>query len=141
MPDQLKLIVVSQEQILIETQADSVSAITSEGEITVLPGHIPLFTRLKEGLLRYTLGKDEQVIVVSPGFLTVDQSGEITAMVDSGILARDVSEKRAEEAVKAAQSSLQTATDRRELLMAEASLKLAMLELQLARKTKKATII
>lgn len=140
MPDQLKLTIVSQEQQLIDTPADQVTAVTSEGEITVLPGHIPLFTRLKEGVLRYTLGRDEYSVVVSPGFLTVDQGGEVTVMVDSGILARDISEQRAEQAIKAAQTTLQNSSDRRELLMAEASLKRAMLELQLARKTKRAGV-
>lgn len=140
MPDQLKLTIVSQEQQLIDTPADQVTAVTSEGEITILPGHIPLFTRLKEGVLRYTLDRDEYSVVVSPGFLTVDQSGAVTVMVDSGILARDISEQRAEEAIKAAQTTLQNSSDRRELLMAEASLKRAMLELQLARKTKRAGV-
>ncbi len=140
MHDRLKLIVVSQEQKLTDTSADTVTAMTTEGEITILPGHIPLFTRLKEGVLRYSLSGTEHSIVVSPGFLTIDPSGEITVMVDSGILARDISEQRAQEAITAAKTTLQTATDRRELLMAEASLRLAMLELQIARKARKSPI-
>lgn len=138
--DSLKLIIVSQEQKLIEVEAQSVSASTTEGDITILPGHIPLFTRLKEGFLRYTAEAQEHTVVVSAGFLTLDITGEITVMVDSGVLARDVSEERAEAAIKAAQQTIQASSDRRELIMAEASLKRAMLELQLARKTKKASL-
>jgi F-type H+-transporting ATPase subunit epsilon len=139
--DSLKLIIVSQEQKLTEVMVSSITTMTQDGEITILPGHIPLFTRLKEGFLRYTSDKVEHTVVVSPGFLTIDPLGEVTVMVDSGVMARDASEEKAEQAIKAAEATLQdTTVDRRELIMAEASLKRAMLELQLARKTKKASI-
>lgn len=130
----LKLTVVSQERKLLETEVESVTAVTTQGEITVLARHIPLFTQLQTGILKYTTSEGEHSIVASDGFLTVSPSNEVIVMVDSATLARDISVKQAEEAVAAAKETMKISEDRRELIMAEASLKRAMLEIKVAQK-------
>ena len=130
----LKLVVVSQEKKLLETSVESVSSSTSEGEITILARHIPLFTKLVPGELRYTQDGVEQALVVSDGFLTVNPNNEVTVMVDSATLARDISVKRAEEAIRAAQETMKLSEDQHELILAEASLRLAMHEIKVAQK-------
>lgn len=130
----LKLTVVSQERKLLETEAESVTAVTTQGEITVLARHIPLFTQLETGILRYTIGTTEHSIVASDGFLTVNPNNEVVVMVDSATLARDISVQKAEEAVAAAKETMKISEDRRELILAEASLKRAMLEIKVAQK-------
>jgi len=79
----LKLHVVSQEKELLTVEADAVSAQAVEGMITVLPGHIPLFTRIKKGELLYEKNEVWKSIPVSDGFLTVSPEDEVTIMVDS----------------------------------------------------------
>ncbi|MCB9800699.1 MAG: ATP synthase F1 subunit epsilon [Pseudomonadales bacterium] len=130
----LKLTVVSQEKKLLETEVESVSAVTTQGEITVLARHIPLFTQLQTGELRYLEGDKEHSIVVSEGFLTVNPNNEVIVMVDTATLARDISVKQAEEAIAAAKETMKISEDRRELILAEASLKRAMLEIKVAQK-------
>lgn len=130
----LKLVVVSQEKKLLETQVESVSAVTTQGEITILARHIPLFTQLQTGELRFTSNGVEQSIIVSDGFLTVNPNNEVTVMVDSAKLARDISVQKAEEAIAAAKETMSISEDRRELLLAEASLKQALLEIKVAQK-------
>lgn len=130
----LKLTVVSQEKKLIETETESVSAVTTQGEITILARHIPLFTQLTTGELKYTTEKTEHSIIVSDGFLTVNPNNEVIVMVDSATLARDISVQKAEEAIQAAKETMKVSEDRRELIMAEASLKRAMLEIKVAQK-------
>lgn len=130
----LKLTVVSQEKKLLETEVESVSAVTTLGEITVLARHIPLFTQLQTGELRYLEGDKEHSIVVSEGFLTVNPNNEVIVMVDTATLARDISVKQAEEAIAAAKETMKISEDRRELILAEASLKRAMLEIKVAQK-------
>ncbi len=130
----LKLIVVSQEKKLLETEVESVSAVTTEGEITILARHIPLFTKLITGELRYIANDTESSLVVSDGFLTMNPNNEVTVMVDSATLVRDISIKQAEEAIAAAKETMKLSEDRRELILAEASLKRAMLEIRVAQK-------
>jgi F-type H+-transporting ATPase subunit epsilon len=141
MPEQhLHLTIVSQERQLLSQQVDAVSAPTSEGEITILPGHIPLMSKLDYGELRYQEGNDWHSIVISKGFINVEPSNQITVMVDAAKHARELSEEKAEEAIKHAQETMATSTDRQELIMAEASLKQALWEVKIARKTRKSQI-
>ncbi len=136
----LSLHIVSQEKKLVEVQADQVTAPSSQGEITVLPHHIPLFTELVLGELRYLAKGVEHTVVITKGFLTIDPNNVITVMVDSATLDRDISEQKAQAAIEAAKHTMSASTDRRELIMAEASLRQALLEIKVAQKTKKTTI-
>lgn len=132
--------IVSQDKELLSTEVDSVTIPTSEGEITVLYKHIPLFAKVQTGQLIYRHSGEETSVVVSNGFANVAPSGEVTVLVDSGVLARDISVEKAEAAIKAASETMQKTRDQRELLMAEASLKQAMMEVKVAQKTRKARI-
>ena len=134
------LTVVSQEEQLLKTKVDQITAPTVEGEITILPRHIALFSKLKTGELRYLEDSEEHSLVISSGFITVSPDSEVTVMVDSATLDRNISISTAEEAVKAAKETMTKTSDQRELLMAEASLKRAMLEIRIAQKSKKSRI-
>lgn len=137
---QLQLEVVSQEKKLLSAKIESLTAQTSEGEVTILPNHIPLFAKLVPGELVYREQKKEYSVVVSNGFLDVGPNNTITVMVDTAVAARDISEQKAQEAIEKARQTMQNSTDRQELLLAEASLRLAMLELKVAQKSKKSKI-
>ncbi len=132
--------IVSQEKVLITEDVVSVSVPTSEGEITVLAEHIPLFSQVKTGQLIYRTPDAEASLVVSDGFVNVAPSGEVTVMVDNGILDRDISLEKAQDAVKAAKETMEKTQDQRELMMAEASLRQAMMEVKVAQKTRKSKI-
>lgn len=129
--------IVSQEKELLSVEVESVSLPTVEGEITVLHKHIPLFSPLKTGELIYRVDGQENIVVVSEGFVNVSPKSEVTVMVDSGILARDISVSKAEQAVKDAHETMTKTQDQRELIMAEASLRQAMMEIKVAQKSKK----
>ncbi len=136
----LSLKVISQEKQLIATKTTSITVPTAEGEITILPGHIPLFATLQAGELRFQEDTIERFVVISPGFLNITPNNEVTIMVDSAVNDRDISVEKAEAAIKQAKESITSARDRRELLLAEASLKRAMLEIQVAQRTKRSKI-
>lgn len=133
---QLKLSVVSQEREMLSTDIDSLTAQTTQGEVTILPGHIPLFAQLETGVLVYRQGKDEHSMIVSKGFLDVAPNNEIVVMVDTAVAARDISEQKAQQAIAAARETMLNSDDKQELIMAEASLRRAMLELKVAQKSK-----
>ncbi|MDH5533789.1 MAG: ATP synthase F1 subunit epsilon [Candidatus Pacebacteria bacterium] len=137
---QLTLRVISQEKKLLEEVVDKVTLPSVDGEITILPLHAALISEMKTGHLRFTQDGVEQSVVVSRGFVDVNPSGMVTVLVDSATHARDISVEKVQQAIKDAQETMSHSEDRRELLMAEASLKLAMLELKVAQKTSKSGI-
>lgn len=132
--------IVSQEKELLSESVHSVTIPTAEGEITVLYKHVPLFAKVRTGELVYRTADDVTSVVVSDGFVNVTPSGDVTVMVDSGVLKRDISVQRAEAAIQAAHETMKKTQNQRELLMAEASLKQAMLEVRVAQKTHKTKI-
>jgi len=136
----LHLTIVSQEKKLLEKKVESVTLDTAVGEITILPNHIPLMSQLVTGEVKYLEDGKTDSVIVSKGFLNLAPDNQITIMVDSAVQARDISEEKARQAIEQANQTMSQTTDRQELLMAEASLKRAMLELRVAQKTKKAKI-
>ena len=132
--------IVSQDKEVLSTEVESVTIPTGEGEITVLYKHVPLFTKVTTGQLVYRTSGEEVSVVVSNGFANVAPSGAVTVLVDSGVLARAISVEKAEAAIQAAHETMKKTRDQRELLLAEASLRQAMMEVKVAQKTRKTRI-
>lgn len=76
MSKQLKLKIVTPEKLILEEIVDQVSLPTTEGEITVLPDHIPLITGLASGdVVAFT--NDEHVpMAVAGGFVEIKKNME-----------------------------------------------------------------
>lgn len=136
----LQLTIVTQEKLLLEHEAESLTVMTASGEITVLPGHVPLFTRLSDGELIYRWTEGGKLIAdsyaISGGFLDVDPAGKITVLADHAIRADDISEAKAEEARRMAEESMKNRESEVQFRLAEASLRRALLELQVAQRKK-----
>jgi F-type H+-transporting ATPase subunit epsilon len=137
---QFLLQVVSQERELISQEVESLTVPTQVGEVTILPDHAPLFSKVMAGVMMYRTAGEERFFVVSNGFLDVSDANKVTVLVDSAVADREISEKRAQAAIQAANETMSKTVDQRELLMAEASLRQAMLELKIAQKTRRTSI-
>lgn len=133
----LHLTIVSQERELLSTDVDSVTAPTTTGEITILPEHIPLFSKLDTGELIFRTGNETTSVVISKGFLDVSPNDDVRIMVDAAVHEREISLEKAEAAVKAAQATMaEPSLSQRELILAEGSLRQALLEVRVAQRTK-----
>ena len=76
MSKQLKLKIVTPERLVLEEMVEQVNVPTTEGEITILPGHIPLIVGLNSGDV-VAFSKGEYVpMAVSGGFLEVKKNEE-----------------------------------------------------------------
>ena len=127
----LTLDIVTQEKRLLTAPVKSVTVDTVEGEITILPGHVPLLTRLSEGLLRFTDEKGtEDVVAIFGGFLEVGDDGKLTILADSAIRASDIDEAKVKATQAAAQEALKDKSRQVEFAEAEASLRKAYVELK-----------
>lgn len=136
----LTLKVITQEKSLLETEADSVTLPTVDGEITVLPEHIPLFTKLQTGEMIFRVKDKEQAVVITDGFVEVAPNNVITVMVDSAIRSNDIDLLKAEEAKRRAEEMMQEKLDQRDFLLAEAQLRRALMEIDIFNKRKASNI-
>lgn len=94
----LKFKIVTPEKTIYENEIYQVTIPTMEGEITVLPNHIPLISVLKAGELRFKDKNGEQQMAVSGGFLEVRGKNEIVILADHAQRVGDIDIDKAEEA-------------------------------------------
>ena len=81
MSKQIKLKVITPEKLILEEVVDQVLVPTTEGEIGILPNHIPLVAGLKSGDIVGMI-KDEHIpIAVVGGFVEVKKDEEGNTLV------------------------------------------------------------
>ncbi len=101
----IKFEIVTPERMLMQDMVQQVVAPTKAGEITVLPGHIPLVSSLEAGVIETKNEKGEnEVISVSGGFIEVLKE-KIVVLADTAERAEELDEKRIEEARLRAEES------------------------------------
>ena len=106
----LTLEIVTPEAKVYSDTIDSVVVPTVEGEIGVLPGHIPLLTQVEHGELRVTKGGTTQWLVVGGGFAQID-GDRVRVLAEHAITEEKIDEHAVEAAMKRAEDELKAAKD------------------------------
>ena len=127
--------VVSAEEQIYSGEAEFVVLPGIEGELGVYPRHTPLFTQIRPGAVRIKVPDkaQEEFVFVQGGFLEV-QPHHITVLADTAIRAKDLDEKSALEAKRAAEEAMSNKTSAEEIATAEAELAMAMAQIEAIRK-------
>ena len=123
------LTIVSAERKIFEGEVKQIQATGVEGELGILPGHTPLLTAIKPGIVKFTLQDgNEEVIYVSGGFLEV-QPNIVTVLADVAIRGSELDAERIREAKRKAEENIVShASDvDHDLLIAKLSKELAKL--------------
>ncbi len=94
----MKFQIVTPERTVSSEEIEQVSLPTVDGEITILPHHIPLVTILKPGELRYIIKGEEKLLAVSGGFAEVRDNGSVVVLADTAEHAEEIDLTRAEAA-------------------------------------------
>jgi len=93
----LHLVIITPDQTVYDGEIDSVSLPTADGEITVLPHHVPIITTIVPGPVIVRSGKDEKVFAVSRGVIEIDQTS-VRVLSDIADRADDLEESAIEKA-------------------------------------------
>ena len=127
--------VVSAEEQIFSGEAEFVVLPGIMGELGIYPRHTPLFTQIKPGSVRIKpVGSDtEELVFVQGGYLEV-QPNVVTVLSDTAIRAKDLDEKAALEAKRAAEEAMQNKTSTEEIATAEAELAAALAQLDAIRR-------
>jgi F-type H+-transporting ATPase subunit epsilon len=99
----LRLEIVTPEAKKFSGDVDMVVLPGSEGELGILPMHVPLMTRLLPGEVRITQDGKQTELVVGTGFVEVSQT-QVAILTDMAMSDTEVDEKAAEEAVRRAEA-------------------------------------
>lgn len=79
----LQLSVITPEQTVYDGQVDQVTIPTVEGEITVLPHHVPLVGVIAPGELRIRQNGQDIPLVVAGGFVEVLPGNRVAVLADA----------------------------------------------------------
>jgi F-type H+-transporting ATPase subunit epsilon len=101
----LKLEIVTPDRSAFQGEVDSVVIPASEGEMEILPMHIPLVTQIKPGELVISKGGRKEYLAVGDGFVAVMQD-TVNVLTDMAIDREKIDEGASEAAVKRAQEAL-----------------------------------
>ena len=91
--------IVSAEEKIFSGLAEFVALPGESGELGILPGHMPLMTRIKPGAVRVKVQNqaEEELVFVAGGLLEV-QPNLVTVLADTAIRGHDLDEAKALEA-------------------------------------------
>ena len=122
--------VVSAEESIFSGLAEFVVLPGEAGELGILPGHMPLMTRIKPGAVRLKLpGQEaEELIFVAGGLLEV-QPGLVTVLADTAIRGKDLDEAQAMEAKAKAEEAMAGRESKIDYARAQAELSEAIAQL------------
>lgn len=103
----LRLEIVTPEQKIYADDVDSVVIPGLEGEMGILPQHVPLMTQLLPGELRVMKAGEELRLAVGEGFVEIG-ADKVAVLTDMAIKENDIDESAAEEAMKRAEEAMRS---------------------------------
>lgn len=122
--------IITPDRLFYEGDVDMVEFNTTEGEIGVLPGHIPLTVIVKPGILIISeKGGEEKHAALHAGFAEILPEG-ITILAEIIEWPKEIDEHRAEEAMHRAQDRLASKTPETDVARAETALLRAMARIE-----------
>jgi F-type H+-transporting ATPase subunit epsilon len=134
----LTLEIVTPEARVYSDTIDTVVIPTTEGEIGILPGHIPLLTRIADGELRVIKGGVESHLAVGGGFAQIE-GDTVSVLAEQAITAEKIDEGVVEAALKRAEEQLKSAPiniDTSELERLQGAIRFAGVQLALKRRVR-----
>lgn len=111
--EQLGLHVATPAGLAVKLEVDSVQVPGAEGELGVLPGHLPLLATLKGGLLQYRKGSEVVTAAVGTGYVEIGPA-TVRILTERFARAADVDGDAVRSELAAAQERLKAFAQRHE---------------------------
>lgn len=128
-----KLNIVEPDGVFYEGEADMLEMNTTEGEIGILPGHIPMTVIIKPGIVTiYETGSEEKRAAIHAGFAEILQD-KVTILAEIAEWPEEIDAARAEAAMERAQGRIQEKAPGTDMVRAEAALLRAMARINLVK--------
>ena len=133
MASTLKLEIVTPDAKTYSEDVEMVTLPASEGEMGILPQHVPLMTQIVPGEIVVRKEGRDFFLAVGEGFVEI--TGErVAIMTDMAIRAENIDEAKAEEARQRAEARLAEKLDDTEAAMVSAALAHSLAQLKVKRR-------
>lgn len=128
--------IITPKRVVLEEEAESITAPAAGGEITVLYQHTPLFSLLKEGVVTVRKDRDESHFSIGGGYLETNGK-EVNVLVSRAYHQDEIDEKEIEAARKKAEEDLKTAKTEEERHEAMLTLRRSIVDLKVLKKRRR----
>lgn len=122
--------VITPDRVFYENQVHMVEFNTTEGEIGVLPGHVPLTVIIKPGILDITEADGDKVAALHAGFAEILPES-VTILAEIVEWPEEIDAERANAAKHRAEERLHSRTPETDIARAETALQRAMARIQI----------
>lgn len=136
MANKFKLEIVTPEAKTFSDDVDTVTLTGGEGEMGLLPTHMPLMTELVGGEIHAVKDGQSIFLAVGDGFIQVT-GDRVSILTDMAIRAENIDEAAAEQARQRAEERLKQKLSDEDSAMVHAALAHALTQLQVKRKYKR----
>jgi F-type H+-transporting ATPase subunit epsilon len=136
MADTIKLEIVTPEAKIFSDDVDMVTLTGTDGEMGILPKHMPLLTQLVAGEIIVKKGKDTLYLAVGEGFVQVT-GDRVSILTDMAISADNIDEVKADEARQRAEARLAQNVSEEEAAHIQAALVHATTQVKVKQRRKK----
>ena len=129
----IKLEIVTPETKTFSDDVDMVTLTGTEGEMGILPQHMPLMTQLVAGEIIARKGVETIFLAAGDGFVQVT-GDKVSILTDMAILAENIDEAKAEEARQRAEARLVEKLSDEDAAMVSAALANSLAQLKVKRR-------
>ena len=129
--------IITPEKIAFSQRVKMVTVPGSEGQLGILPEHLPLLTALSEGEVKVTGETEEFYLAIGGGFIEVTRD-KVIILVTSAYHAEEINEQEVLEAKKRAEEALKTGVEDRNFLEAQAAFRRSTIALKVLRRKRSA---
>ena len=121
--------VITPDRVFYEGQISMVEFNTTEGEVGILPGHIPMTVILKPGIMYIQEAEGEKEAALHAGFAEI-LPDSVTILAEIVEWPEEIDEGRAEAAKERAEERLRNRTAETDVVRAEIALQKAIARIQ-----------
>jgi len=136
MVNTLKLEIVTPDGIVVSVDAEMVTLPGAEGQIGILPQHIPLMSQVVPGEIIVRTGETNRYLAVGEGLVEITGNA-VSILTDMAVAVENIDEAKAEEERQRAEYRLKEKLSAEEVASVQAALARSMAEVNVKRQHQK----
>ncbi|MCR4263187.1 MAG: ATP synthase F1 subunit epsilon [Candidatus Roizmanbacteria bacterium] len=125
--------IVTPERLALTQQVELISVPGTEGELTILPHHVPIFASLTEGEVRIHHENEDYFLSIGGGFIEVTPT-KVTLLVTRAYKAEELNEKAILKAKEEAEAAIKKGGAPEDIKAAYALLRSSLVDLKVLRR-------
>ena len=124
-----RLDIITPEKTAFSADVSVITMPGGDGQMGILPGHVPIFTNLTEGEVKVVRDNEEFYLAIGGGFLEVTRDRAVI-LVTSAYDSSEINEQEVLNAKKRAEEALKTGVKESDLIEAQAMFRRATIALK-----------